>query len=131
MVPTTYSPMPTTDLASHQRRPGSTARAPLTPPGKLEAIVGIAVAVVGCTLWSLPSVRTSMSFDLGLAYQAGSVARRTGHPEHLATWISMPFLALLMALDPASAVVYPRSARPGNLPRRRRAIPTPTFRTAR
>lgn len=36
--------------------------------------------------------------DLGLAYEGGATAWATGHPEHLATWISTPFLGAVMAI---------------------------------
>jgi len=38
------------------------------------------------------------TLDLGLVYQGGQVAWSTGHPEQLATWISTPFLGMVMAL---------------------------------
>jgi hypothetical protein len=38
------------------------------------------------------------TYDIGLAYLAGTEAVRSGHPESLFTWVSTPFLALLMAL---------------------------------
>jgi hypothetical protein len=38
------------------------------------------------------------TYDVGLAYEGGQVAWRTGHPESVSTWISTPFLATVMAL---------------------------------
>ncbi len=68
-----------------------------TSPTQLEAALGIALSGVGWALWSIPVFRDSAPLDLGLAYQAGNVAWATGHPERLATWISTPFLAMMMA----------------------------------
>jgi hypothetical protein len=36
--------------------------------------------------------------DIGLAYKGGQLAWATGHPENLASWISTPFLASVMAV---------------------------------
>jgi len=38
------------------------------------------------------------TFDVGLAYAGGVQAWRNGHPEIVSSWISTPFLALVMAL---------------------------------
>jgi hypothetical protein len=38
------------------------------------------------------------TYDIGLAYAGGAEAFRSGHPEVVFTWVSTPFLALLMAL---------------------------------
>jgi len=38
------------------------------------------------------------TYDLGLAYLGGAEAWRSGHPENVFTWVSTPFLAMLMAL---------------------------------
>lgn len=49
-----------------------------------------------------------LTYDVGLAYQGGQVAWQTGHPESLATWISTPFLAMVMAF--VSQVVTVKAA---------------------
>ena len=38
------------------------------------------------------------TYDIGLAYSGGAEAFRSGHPEAVFTWVSTPFLAMLMAL---------------------------------
>jgi hypothetical protein len=38
------------------------------------------------------------ALDTGLAYNGGQLAWATGHPERLPSWISSPFLALIMGL---------------------------------
>jgi hypothetical protein len=48
--------------------------------------------------WILRAYNESAPADLGLAYQGGEVAWATGHPEHLSTWISTPFLGAVMAV---------------------------------
>lgn len=62
-----------------------------------EPLLGLLlVAVLGW--WSYRAFHEPLTFDVGLAYQGGEVAWDTGHPETLATWISTPFLAVIMAL---------------------------------
>ena len=39
-----------------------------------------------------------LTYNVGLAYQGGQAAWQTGHPESVSTWISTPFLAMIMAL---------------------------------
>jgi Glycosyltransferase family 87 len=57
------------------------------------------VLVTGvCAWWILRAYHDSTPYDMGLAYQGGQAAWATGHPEHLATWISTPFLGMVMAL---------------------------------
>lgn len=50
------------------------------------------------TAFALRSFRDPFTADLGLAYQGGAVAWSSGHPESLSTWISTPFLAMVMAV---------------------------------
>ena len=47
--------------------------------------------------FAVRSFRDPFTADVGLAYQGGAVAWSTGHPESLSTWISTPFLAMVMA----------------------------------
>jgi hypothetical protein len=48
--------------------------------------------------WTWRALHDPLALDTGLAYSGGQVAWATGHPEHLYTWISTPFLGLVMAL---------------------------------
>lgn len=48
--------------------------------------------------WSWRAFHETSALDTGLAYQGGQLAWTTGHPEHLHTWISTPFLGCVMAL---------------------------------
>jgi hypothetical protein len=61
-----------------------------------EFALGVVVAIVAA-LFMLRAFSDHTSFDVGLAYQGGEEALRTGHPEHLHTWISTPFLGMVMA----------------------------------
>jgi hypothetical protein len=55
-------------------------------------------ALVGLVIWWVSRAYNEVSSaDLGLAYEGGVVAWATGHPEHLNTWISTPFLGAVMA----------------------------------
>jgi hypothetical protein len=57
------------------------------------------LALTGLVLWwILRAYNEPAPADLGLAYQGGQVAWATGHPEHLSTWISTPFLGAVMAV---------------------------------
>jgi hypothetical protein len=69
-------------------------------------LLGLVIGVIAT--WSIVALRTQVSWDLGLAYHGGAVAWRTGRPESLATWISTPFLAMVMAFT--SRVVSERTA---------------------
>lgn len=44
------------------------------------------------------ALRIPFTYDVGLAYQGGQAAWQTGHPESVYTWISTPFLAMVMAV---------------------------------
>lgn len=63
-------------------------------PGDLVA-AGLAVALLAW--WAIQAFGDPLTLDVGLAYEGGKVALATGHPEDLATWISTPFLAVVMA----------------------------------
>lgn len=58
----------------------------------------------GCALlalvvwWSWRAFHDPLPLDTGLAYQGGQAAWATGHPEHVFTWISTPFLGAVMAI---------------------------------
>jgi uncharacterized membrane protein (UPF0136 family) len=57
------------------------------------------LALSGLILWwILRAYAESSQLDTGLAYEGGQVAWATGHPEHLSTWISTPFLGAVMAV---------------------------------
>jgi Glycosyltransferase family 87 len=57
------------------------------------------LALAGLVVWwILRAYNEPTPDDLGLAYQGGQVAWATGHPEHLSTWISTPFLGAVMAI---------------------------------
>ncbi|UTI65060.1 DUF2029 domain-containing protein [Paraconexibacter antarcticus] len=60
---------------------------------------GVAVLVAAGLLvwWAIQAFGDPLTLDVGLAYQGGQVALATGHPERLGTWISTPFLAVVMA----------------------------------
>lgn len=60
--------------------------------------MGLTLSGIGWVLWSLPAFRNPMTLDLGLAYDAGTVAWQNGHPERVYSWDGTSFLALLMAL---------------------------------
>jgi len=66
--------------------------------GGREGVVGCVLAAVAFILWSIPALDNVYPLDVGLAYKAGQVAWSTGHPEHVQTWISTPFLGMVMAL---------------------------------
>ena len=73
---------------------GSSTALPFAPWEVVPAVV-IAVAAAVLAWRALSSTPT---YDIGLAYQGGIEAWRTGHPEQLHTWISTPFLAMVMGL---------------------------------
>jgi hypothetical protein len=56
------------------------------------------LAVAAYLTISNTGLHIPFTYDVGLAYQGGTVAWQTGHPESLPTWISTPFLAMVMAL---------------------------------
>jgi hypothetical protein len=64
--------------------------------GRQEAC-GLAAMAIGVLLLSIGTVISKSGYDIALAYHGGQVAWKKGHPEHLATWISTPFLAFVMA----------------------------------
>lgn len=58
-----------------------------------------AVLLVACgLLWAVPAFFNERPLDLGLAYRGGQEAWETGRPERLRTWMSTPFLGMVMAL---------------------------------
>lgn len=68
---------------------------------KLEAAIGCALAAIAYAAFSIPSIISALQgqyWDTGLAYSGGQLAWATGHPENLATWMSTPFLGVLMAI---------------------------------
>lgn len=71
----------------------SRVRAPNAP-----AILGYVVLAALVVWWAWRAFHDPLTDDLGLAYQGGQVAWASGHPENLLTWISTPFLGLVMAL---------------------------------
>lgn len=57
------------------------------------------LALAGLVIWWVQRAYNEVApADLGLAYEGGAMAWATGHPEHLATWISTPFLGAVMAI---------------------------------
>lgn len=65
--------------------------------GTWEIVPATTLLVVALVVWGR-ALGTGWSLDVGLAYQGGVVAWDTGRPENLLSWISTPFLALVMAL---------------------------------
>lgn len=59
-------------------------------------LLGLLAIIAG--IWTVISFRIAQTYDIGLAYHGGVVAWQTGRPETLATWISTPFLGMVMAL---------------------------------
>lgn len=62
------------------------------------AILGCAALAAIVGWWAWRAFHDPNTLDTGLAYQAGRVAWRTGHPEHLLSWDGTPFLAGVFAL---------------------------------
>lgn len=62
------------------------------------AFAGYAVLGGLVAWWAWRAFNDPLSFDTGLAYQAGALGWATGHPEHLSTWNGMTFLVATMAL---------------------------------
>lgn len=87
-------------LAKAQGSSSRERRAPTTRFGDFHPAEG-ALVVLAATIYvaiGVTSFLYSALDDTGLAYQGGQMAWQTGHPEQVITWISSPFLALLMAL---------------------------------
>jgi Glycosyltransferase family 87 len=61
------------------------------------AVCGLLALAALVVWWALRAYNEFAPADIGLAYQGGAIAWVTGHPEHLATWISTPFLGAVMA----------------------------------
>jgi Glycosyltransferase family 87 len=61
----------------------------------LPGVIALAVLVFW---WVARAYNEAAPADLGLAYEGGTAAWATGHPEHLITWISTPFLGAVMAV---------------------------------
>jgi hypothetical protein len=62
------------------------------------ALAGYGALAALVVWWSWRAFHDPAAADTGLAYQGGQVAWATGHPEQLLTWISLPFLGMVMAL---------------------------------
>src|SRR5690349_261908 len=70
------------------------------PPRSLqwwELIPALLVAAI-CVIGIVQALRFTDIDDLGLAYAGGQEAWASGHPEHVWTWISTPFLGMAMAI---------------------------------
>jgi hypothetical protein len=76
---------------------GTHPRVATARPSWLQAI-GYAGLVAIVAWWAWRAFHDPQTYDTGLAYGAGQVAWATGHPEHLASWISTPFLGAVMAV---------------------------------
>jgi hypothetical protein len=61
-------------------------------------VLGYAGLLAVVAWWASRAFHDPQTYDTGLAYGAGQVAWATGHPEHLASWISTPFLGAVMAV---------------------------------
>lgn len=70
----------------------------MATPRTYLAVVGYCGLLAVAAWWSWRAFNDPLTLDTGLAYQAGQVAWATGHPEHLITWISTPFLGAGMAV---------------------------------
>lgn len=88
---------------------GGSGQVPVVKIGRGSLVHGLAglslwerMAAVLVIVWAGVLVYRAMTMvpalDTGLAYSGGLAAWATGHPERLLTWISSPFLAMLMAL---------------------------------
>jgi Glycosyltransferase family 87 len=73
-------------------------RRPRVQAPNAPALVGYVALAALVLWWAWRAFHDPNTNDLGLAYQGGQVAWATGHPEHLLTWISLPFLGLVMAV---------------------------------
>jgi hypothetical protein len=61
-------------------------------------VIGYAGLAALVALWTWRALHDPYPWDTGLAYKAGQVAWATGHPEHVVSWISTPFLGAVMAV---------------------------------
>jgi hypothetical protein len=61
-------------------------------------VAGYTGLLVIVAWWVWRALADPIPWDTGLAYTAGQVAWATGHPEHVTTWISTPFLGAVMAI---------------------------------
>lgn len=93
----TYGEQPTRRKSSNSHRSRKRRFTGTTIVGKNEAIAGLTLSSIGWILWSLPAFRNPFTLDLGLAYHAGDVAWRNGHPETVSSWDGTSFLAMSMA----------------------------------
>ncbi len=82
-------------MALLEARSGRRPRVQVPNAPSLAGYVLLAALVVW---WAWRAFHDPLTDDTGLAYQGGQVAWATGHPEHLLTWISTPFLGMIMAL---------------------------------
>lgn len=78
--------------------PKPTASAWRRHPSTREGVLGCVIATAACFGWGIPAFLDRTPFDLGLAYHGGQVAWSTGHPETLWSWMSTPFLGVIMAV---------------------------------
>jgi hypothetical protein len=78
--------------------PESTRHSALPALRDPRVLVGLLVLLIPVAWWTWRSFHEGGTLDLGLAYTGGQVALATGHPEHLNTWISLPFLGAVMAI---------------------------------
>jgi hypothetical protein len=70
-----------------------------------EALPALAL-VLGLLAWGVPALWDHRVLDLGMAYNGGAEAWRSGHPERVRTWMSTPFLAVVMALVSRTMSVF-------------------------
>lgn len=68
----------------------------LGPVAPWEGALGLVLVIFAGWL-TARAVTDPVTFDVGLAYEGGRETLRSGHPEDLSTWISTPFLAMVMA----------------------------------
>jgi Glycosyltransferase family 87 len=61
-------------------------------------LIVAAVCLVVVALWTVRGLREAQTSDMGLAWIAGDLTWRTGHPEALFSWTGTPLLAAIMAL---------------------------------
>lgn len=78
------------------RTRGAGAAARVRGVAPWELALGLALAAVAVWLFAR-AFRDHTTLDVGLAYEGGKEALRSGHPERVSTWISTPFLAMVMA----------------------------------
>ena len=63
----------------------------------MQALLALVIGGAAVLL-AAKAVSDETPFDIGLAYMGGETAWDTGRPEELETWISTPFLGMVMAL---------------------------------